>query len=59
MRFDVREEHPSGASVARVATVHLTLSSGAGVQYPGVFVYDLDSEARIQALRGYFALPAL
>ncbi|MGH1347058.1 MAG: nuclear transport factor 2 family protein [Nannocystales bacterium] len=59
VKFEVREEHASGRSVARVATVSLTLSDDTLIEYPGVFVYDLDEQHRIEALRGYFELPAL
>ncbi len=59
VRFEVREEHPSGNAIARVATVQLTLPTGATVEYPGVFVYDLDEQQRISELRGYFELPAM
>ncbi|MEM9188751.1 MAG: nuclear transport factor 2 family protein [Myxococcota bacterium] len=56
VRFDVREEHTSGSSVARVATVHIELGN-AEIQYDGVFVYDLGAEGRIECLRGYFEAP--
>jgi len=59
VRFEVREEHASGNAIARVATVHLTLPGGATVEYPGVFVYDLDEQQRIAELRGYFQLPKM
>jgi len=57
VRFEVREEHVSGASVARVATVHLGSAAGE-ITYDGVFVYDLGADGRITELRGYFALPS-
>ena len=58
VRFDVREEHRSGASVARVATVRVEMGRQA-LSYDGVFVYDLADDGRIRHLRGYFQLPAL
>lgn len=57
VRFDVREEHASGRSVARVATVTLVSPGGADMRYDGVFVYDLGGDDRIAELRGYFELP--
>ncbi|MEO1695854.1 MAG: nuclear transport factor 2 family protein [Planctomycetota bacterium] len=55
--FEVREEHVSGRSVARVATVEIGRSEGEPLRYDGVFVYDLDEGDRIQKLCGYFELP--
>lgn len=58
VRFDIREEHCSGASIAKVATVNLTTETGAAISYPGVFVYDVDESGRISQLKGYFIWPA-
>lgn len=57
IRFQVRQEHRAGRSVARVATVTAELDGVGALTYDGVFVYDLDDEGRIAALRGYFELP--
>jgi steroid delta-isomerase len=59
VRFDVREEHCSGASVARVAPVEIELGPARTLRYDGVFVYDLDSDGKIARLSGYFEPPSL
>ncbi len=59
VRFDVREEHASGASVARVATVEIDLSADRTIRYDGVFVYDMNDAGLIKHLHGYFQPPAL
>ena len=58
VRFDVREEHCSGRSIARAATVYIDLG-GAELSYPGIFVYDLSSSGLIERLCGYFEPPVL
>ncbi len=58
VRFRVREEHRSGASVARVATVEIDLAEEHTISYDGVFVYDMNAAGRIQRLCGYFEPPA-
>ncbi len=58
VRFKVREEHHSGASVARVATVEIDGSPSHTISYDGVFVYDLNSLGQIERLSGYFQLPS-
>lgn len=59
VRFEVREEHVSGRSVARVATVEIDLGQAHPIRYDGVFVYDLDHTGHIEHLAGYFEPPAL
>jgi steroid Delta-isomerase len=57
VRFHVRSEYTSGASVARVATVEVDLGPEQKISYEGVFVYDMDASGRIAHLHGYFEWP--
>ena len=59
VRFEVREEHASGRSVARVATVVIDRKDAAAIRYDGVFVYDLNEEGLIDRLSGYFEWPVV
>ena len=55
--FTVREEYPSGCSIAKVATVELSAGTGGPIRYDGVFVYDVDDRGQITRLCGYFTPP--
>lgn len=59
VRFVVREEHCSGAAVARAATVEIDIAVERTLRYDGIFVYVLDGQGKIAKLSGYFEPPVL
>jgi steroid Delta-isomerase len=59
VRFEVTREWEAGEEALLLATVTVTVATGASATYDGAFGYALDDERRISALRAFWDLPAV
>lgn len=57
--FDVTREWETGAEAMLLATVTISIASGASTSYDGAFNYTIDGEFKISSLRAFWDLPAV